>query len=448
MKSYLNEALQYIAAQFDPPFSTYHTLADAFQAEIQAGIQNRPSSLPCLNTFLSAPTGQESGDYLAIDLGGTNLRVLVVSLATNSANPVITHVIRRRLTPAEITGTAAQLFQAIAEVINEMVTTYDLNSPLTIGFTFSFGIEQSAIDDAYVLGWSKQFKIQSDVPVKPVQLLTQAMQHYPLLSEARIVAILNDTTGTLLASAFKESDCDLGMILGTGTNICMKFPTEMVTKSLNGYQGESIYLNLESGNFNICLPQTEYDLSVDRESNNRGKQLFEKMVSGKYLGQIAGLLLQDMANKGLFLTHFQDKASFSRFENLTAEDLSRIDEEPVGRYEQAAQLLGEMDFGSVNDQDIQIMRTACHTVAMRSAKMAASQVAGAIRLIDPQLASCHKIAVDGSLFKFYPGYTAMMDQTLQSHFGAKSNNIQLIMAEDGSGIGAGIAAAVALKRHD
>lgn len=38
--------------------------------------------------------------------------------------------------------------------------------------------------------------------------------------DIEVVAVLNDTVGTLLACAFKENTCEIGVILGTGTNAC------------------------------------------------------------------------------------------------------------------------------------------------------------------------------------------------------------------------------------
>lgn len=35
-----------------------------------------------------------------------------------------------------------------------------------------------------------------------------------------VVAVLNDTVGTLMACAFKENSCQIGVIVGTGTNAC------------------------------------------------------------------------------------------------------------------------------------------------------------------------------------------------------------------------------------
>ena len=47
------------------------------------GLQGKPSSLRMLPTYVRAiPDGSERGDFLALDLGGTNFRVLLVRLAS------------------------------------------------------------------------------------------------------------------------------------------------------------------------------------------------------------------------------------------------------------------------------------------------------------------------------------------------------------------------------
>lgn len=69
-----------------------------------------------------------------------------------------------------------------------------------------------------------------------------------------VAALLNDTVGTLMACAFKENSCNIGVILGTGTNACYleklsncpklkkyrldedKFPKEVSLTSLRGEQ--------------------------------------------------------------------------------------------------------------------------------------------------------------------------------------------------------------------
>ncbi|OXB61826.1 hypothetical protein ASZ78_006179 [Callipepla squamata] len=62
-------------------------------------------------------------------------------------------------------------------------------------------------------------------------------------------------------------------------------------------------INMEWGAFgdNGCLDdiQTEFDLAVDELSLNPGKQRFEKMISGMYLGEIVRNILMDFTKRGL-----------------------------------------------------------------------------------------------------------------------------------------------------
>lgn len=44
----------------------------------------------------------------------------------------------------------------------------------------------------------------------------------------KICAVLNDTTGTLMSCAWKNQNCRIGLIVGTGTNACYMEKLERV----------------------------------------------------------------------------------------------------------------------------------------------------------------------------------------------------------------------------
>ena len=48
--------------------------------ELENGLQDKPSTLKMLATYAPIPTGQETGTFMGIDVGGTNLRVLLLDL--------------------------------------------------------------------------------------------------------------------------------------------------------------------------------------------------------------------------------------------------------------------------------------------------------------------------------------------------------------------------------
>ena len=78
------------------------------------GLNGEPSSLPMLPSFaVTLPTGGETGQYYALDLGGTNFRMLRVQLSDASSPPVVD--IRQVAIPAPaMQGTAEALFAFIA----------------------------------------------------------------------------------------------------------------------------------------------------------------------------------------------------------------------------------------------------------------------------------------------------------------------------------------------
>ncbi|KIH44451.1 Hexokinase, partial [Ancylostoma duodenale] len=122
-----------------------------------------------------------------------------------------------------------------------------------------------------------------------------------------VVAVLNDTVGTLMACAFKENSCQIGIIVGTGTNACYMEKLSRIEKLGNECDGDHLpdemIINTEWGAFGddgaLDSIRTEYDRFVDQHSINQGKQLFEKMISGMYMGELVRVVLESLAREGL-----------------------------------------------------------------------------------------------------------------------------------------------------
>lgn len=62
-------------------------------------------------------------------------------------------------------------------------------------------------------------------------------------------------------------------------------------------------INTEWGAFGedgaLDFVTTEFDRAIDENSINSTKQLFEKMISGMYMGELARLVLEKLVNTGL-----------------------------------------------------------------------------------------------------------------------------------------------------
>jgi hexokinase len=64
-----------------------------------------------------------------------------------------------------------------------------------------------------------------------------------------IVAVVNDTVGTLMSCAFEDHSCQIGLIAGTGSNACYMEKQSNITKLENIDQDGKMCVNMEWGAF-------------------------------------------------------------------------------------------------------------------------------------------------------------------------------------------------------
>lgn len=86
--------------------------------------------------------------------------------------------------------------------------------------------------------------------------------------------------------------------MGTGTNAAYVEKVANIRKWGSG-SGEVI-INTEWGAYKEAsiLPITHWDNALDRKTTNPKQQIFEKMISGMYLGEIVRLILIDLIKSG------------------------------------------------------------------------------------------------------------------------------------------------------
>lgn len=116
------------------------------------------------------PTGQEKGRYLALDLGGTNLRVCEFELKGNGEFSV--HQQKYLVAEELKTGEMRHLCDFIADSVDNFINEFGSRSTsesLQLGFTFSFAVNQTAINRGTLMHWTKGFNctgaIDKDVVV-------------------------------------------------------------------------------------------------------------------------------------------------------------------------------------------------------------------------------------------------------------------------------------------
>lgn len=259
-----------------------------FCNEIRKGLVTSTHSqadTKCYVTYVQdLPTGNEVGKYLALDLGGTNFRVLLVTLKGHHEAVVESKIYA---VPKDIMlGPGVELFDHIAQCLATFVDEYKVGGELLpLGFTFSFPCVQLGLTKALLARWTKGFQCAGVEQEDVGRLLKEAIKRRGDL-EIRVMAILNDTTGTLMSCAHRNPECRIGVIVGTGCNACYVERVEEVDllepefKQNNDY----VLINTEWGAFGdsglLDFIRTEYDNEIDTKSLNAGTQLFEKMISG------------------------------------------------------------------------------------------------------------------------------------------------------------------------
>ncbi|MFA6412890.1 MAG: hypothetical protein WCW53_09345 [Syntrophales bacterium] len=404
-----------------------------FHQEMRYGLAGEKSSLKMIPSFVSRPKGTEKGKFLALDLGGTNIRVLAVELDGNGKAALA--AVSKVVIPQEMmVGTCDNLFDFIADCVLLFFKENDIgmHQGYSLAFTFSFPVAQSSIASGKLMGWTKGFTAAGVEGEDVVALLSEALKRKGA-SFIHVAALANDTVGTLMAKSYADPSCDMGIILGTGTNACYQEKIAHILKCPElGASGEMI-VNMEWGGFDQ-LQTNIYDNILDRASLNPGKQLLEKMVSGMYLGEIARLVIVEMMEQGL-LFRGTSLSAFSKGYTLTTEHLAMM--------AQGSDFFADFALRNVTAADRQTILEICLIVSTRSAKLAGAAIAAVVTWMDANLESEHTIAIDGSLFEKYPGFQGCMIEILNNLFGDRSAMIKLELAKDGSGIGAAIIGAVA-----
>lgn len=431
----------------------------------------------------------EEGKFLALDLGGTNFRVILVEVdgaqfhmdnETYSLSQDLMH------------GPGSQLFDYIADCLHNFVVKRNLSCHrLPLGFTFSFPCQQDGLAHARLVNWTKGFKCSGVEGRDVVELLREAIERRSDL-EIEVMAVVNDTTGTLISCAYQNRECRVGLIVGTGTNACYMErvdnvhcmnPTESNETQTGPYddiwrphkQQQTTVVNTEWGAFGdngiLDFVRTHWDHEIDVNSVNTGKQKFEKMISGLYIGELCRRVMIEMAlDEGvLFQTTvnhldssvennlcFADEekirqrnkvlidGKFTKVFSFETRFVSMVESDPVDVFENTRRALYEaFEIDWASDQDCASVKLICARVSTRAAYLVSAAVACLLnKMARPQTV----VGVDGSMFKFHPHFHSIMAKKTKE-LTHPEYRFQLMFSEDGSGRGAAIVAAVACKQR-
>ncbi|KAI0551433.1 glucokinase [Xylaria curta] len=491
MTNSLVEETKRVVAQFDYTDDDVNKGVQEFLRQMNEGLRKDGTSLSQIPTYVTGvPNGTEKGLYMAVDLGGTNFRVCSVHLNGDTTFDLTYSkvAIPRELMVAK---TSKELFGFLAKQIELFLRThheehfeahvrrrknskvaegYEEENIFQLGFTFSFPVQQFGINKGSLIRWTKGFDIPDAVGRDVCALLQEEIDllHLPV----KVAALVNDTVGTLMARSYTspgKTGTLIGAIFGTGTNGAYVEKITNLQKSVDGDYDKStgeMVINTEWGSFDNqlnVLPNTPYDAKLDRDSVNPGIQIFEKRVSGMFLGEIVRLVIIDLyenptislfkdantntgdrntrigADSGLFKQWGLDSSLMSIAVADSTADLSNLRKE----------LDSQLQIRSASIEEAQAFKDVSYAVGRRAARLSAVVLAGIVIQSGKLKNSSDEpldIGADGSLVEHYPKFRDMIHEAFRSieGIGAEgAERIRIGIARDGSGVGAALIALVA-----
>lgn len=431
-------------------FSDEHMerLMKNFIVEIEKGLKKEThptADIKCFVTYVQElPNGKEKGKFLALDLGGTNFRVLLIHLKGDNDFEMQSKIYA--IPQSIMIGSGTQLFDHIAECLSNFMKEHDVyQEKLPLGFTFSFPLQQLGLTKGILSRWTKGFKCEGVEGEDVVRLLKEAIARRGDV-RIEVCAILNDTTGTLMSCAWKSHNTRIGLIVGTGSNACYveKVENAELFDDKSCPEKTHVLINTEWGAFgdNGCIDfiRTEFDREIDENSINRGHQLQEKMISGMYMGELARLVIVKHTKAGRLFNGEGSDLLFKRGQFFT-KYVSEIEADKPGMFNNCRDVLDELGLEHATDQDCANVRYICECVSSRAAHLVSAGIASLINKMDEPSVT---VGVDGSVYRFHPKFHDLMMAKIRQ-FVKPSITFDLMLSEDGSGRGAALVAAVASR---
>ncbi len=392
-----------------------------------------------LPTLLTGSTGSEEGISIGIDFSGTNLHLRLIRVKNGKIEILAQEDLNwEKEVPNLDKSNVNAVFDAVAEKMDNLLVKarqngIDLPSKIKTGFSFAFPIKQNGLAVGHLLrpskGWFGNL-IEgnvTDVLQKAVERRAKALNSQDLLA-VHVNSLLNDTTAALLSVIGAR----LGVIIGTGFNLCIVMPNGEI-------------LNGEGGGIDIPEElkfQTDLDfwnLLTGPDQTNPS----EKMITGEGLGELIRLQLLHLSQNHEMLAKLNERWIFdSKF--ITAV-LSTKD--PVQGVKLITDKLGITEI--TNPTEAQQIYDVFDNTMARAAQYAAAEIGAGLKQSDPDGSVLKEIGryifvVDGSTYWLSPEYKERVTQHLiELGIVQRADQLEIHQVDSPTAVGAGVAGLIA-----
>jgi hexokinase len=431
--------------------------ASSHLRKVLATPHDTPTMIPSCITVL--PSGEEAGNYLSVDLGGSTFRVAFVKLMGRS-NPA--DVLYKSVIPVPDSikqSSGREFFLWMAQEIKRGVETVKpvlSGDTLQMGLSWSFPFTQFSMDSGIINKMGKGYLVADEITGWDLKdSFESAFRQLNL--DIRVAAVVNDGTACMISRAYSDPTTKISLILGTGINAGVMLPLRSISpekqQKLSFRSGtQSCLVNTEISMLGDgVIPETCWDIELDSHMEHPGFQPLETKVSGRYLGEISRLIIRDMIlHNALCDGCFPD--GMDKPYGLASATMSEVEEHfRNNRMDLVKRVLSEAHpHANLSDADVFQICSVFVAVSTRSAGLtAAVLVALADILFNPEGAvipptgkpyEC-TIAFIGTVIERYPHFRERCQQYLDILGVSRGMKLRLEgSGEDGSLLGPVIAA--------
>ncbi len=428
--------------------------------------------LPSYNHTL--PSGQETGTYLALDLGGSTFRVALVELRGRQYKRNGITIIRMSVSPIDETvrrleGT--KLFDWMAEKIESMLKDgpetcgYD-SKPLPVGLTWSFPIDQTSLKSGKIQGMGKGFSGSQTIVGQDIgDLMVTSCRRRNL--NLRVDAIVNDSSAALLCRAYSEPSASMSLILGTGTNAAAHLPVSCMGPKKFGTRDQSwhgraerVITNTEFSMFGKgILPETRWDDYLNRTHQLPDFQPLEYKTTGRYLGEIFRIVMVEAVETAdLFNGDFPE--ALRKPYSLDTAVLAMLEADTSPQFSKSGAYLEKIWCMSVppSQPDLLFLRAIAESISTRAAAYLAVAIHALWTLqketdINPTTpfgTPKTSIACTGGVIEKYPNFRTRCEEFIERMIAAtypdfapfRPEKVALEMTDEAAVLGAAVAVAL------
>ncbi len=390
-------------------------IRDIFLSEMHKGLRGDESSLCMYPSYIPIENDYKINRFrriVAVDAGGTHLRT-ALALIDETGSVKIEGYEKHPMIGRHETLRSDEFF----DIFTGLITPY-LSDADAMGISFSFPGKITQDRDLIIAGMAKEIDVEGieNLSLRDSILFAIKKRGY---EELPIISV-NDTVASLVSiiaiNDMQNYDAVAGLIVGTGTNTCYRENCKNIKIPGYAHTGLHDIINVESGSF-AGFRGGAFDEMLDRTSALPGDHIFEKMIGGKYLGELVYVTCKEAQKEGLI----SEEYDLMFLNNATAKDLDHILlETPQNNPEK-------------------VIRKIAQNIVDRAAKLIVANLS-AILAIQGSHINKALLSVEGSTIKKLAGLEDKVRAGLKELY--KDTTIEYVTTDNAVLIGSAIAAAL------